>query len=124
MKRIGLLIVLLATIQMFSQNKAAKASLEVNGVCMMCKSRIEKACLKSKGVKFANWDIDTHELKVIYDERKTDLQTISQIIANAGHDNKIVIASDEAYAKVHACCKYRDEAIKDNHKDIEEEGKK
>ena len=113
MKRIGLLIVLLATIQMFSQNKAAKASLEVNGVC-----------LKSKGVKFANWDIDTHELKVIYDERKTDLQTISQIIANAGHDNKIVIASDEAYAKVHACCKYRDEAIKDNHKDIEEEGKK
>ena len=35
----------------FAQNKNAKAAIEVDGVCMMCKNRIEKACLKIKGVK-------------------------------------------------------------------------
>ena len=31
----------------FAQNKNAKASIEVDGVCMLCKNRIEKACFKT-----------------------------------------------------------------------------
>lgn len=116
MKKLILLTLLFTGITTFSQNKVAKGSLEVDGVCMMCKSRIEKACLTSKGVKSANWDVKTHELKVIYDDRKTNLQTINKTVADAGHDTKVVTASDEAYAKVHACCKYRNEAVRDDHK--------
>ena len=52
----------------FAQDKNAKASLEVDGVCLMCKARIEKACLATKGVKSANWDVKTHELKLFFDE--------------------------------------------------------
>ena len=37
----------------FAQNKNARVSLDVDGVCMMCKNRIEKASLKTKGVKSA-----------------------------------------------------------------------
>jgi copper chaperone CopZ len=82
----------------------------------MCKERIEKAAIRTKGVKSAVWNVDTHELKLIYDARKTDLKTISQKIADVGHDTKAIKATDEAYEAVHPCCKYRDKEIVDNHK--------
>ena len=61
----------------YAQNKNAKATIEVDGVCMMCKNRIEKACLKTKGVKSAVWNVETHKLSLIYDERKVNLETIN-----------------------------------------------
>ncbi len=116
-KIIGLLLLLMGT-TVFSQNKNAKASLEVDGVCMMCKSRIEKASLKTKGVKSATWNIETHELRLIYDERKTNLDTIQKRIVAVGHDTKELKATEEAYNSVHPCCKYRDdEVVNDHHTD-------
>jgi mercuric ion binding protein len=98
------------------KNKNAKVAFEVDGICGMCKKRIEIAALKTKGVKFAIWDVKTHQMNVILDERKTSLNTIKQNIANVGHDVKDFIATDEAYASVHPCCKYRDSRIILNHK--------
>ena len=106
----------LVSIITFAQNKNEKASLEVDGVCLMCKNRIEKACFGTKGVKSAIWDVKTHELKLIYDARKTNLKTIQNSVVAVGHDTKGLKASDEAYASVHPCCKYRDEDVKDDHK--------
>ncbi|MFT5213541.1 MAG: mercuric ion binding protein, partial [Patiriisocius sp.] len=80
------------------KNKNAKVAFEVDGICGMCKKRIEIAALKTKGVKFAIWDVKTHQMNVILDERKTSLNTIKQNIANVGHDVKDFIATDEAYA--------------------------
>lgn len=99
----------------FAQNKNAKASIEVDGVCMMCKDRIEKAAIRTKGVKSAIWNVKTHELKLIFDERKTNLETISKKIVAVGHDTKKLKATDEAYNSVHPCCKYRDEDVVDDH---------
>lgn len=113
-KSILVLLVLISTVT-FAQNKNAKATMEVDGVCLMCKSRIEKACLNTKGVKSAIWDVKTHELKLIYDARKTNSKTIQKSVTDAGHDTKDVKATDEAYAQVHPCCKYRDEDVKDDH---------
>ncbi|MGY0393366.1 heavy-metal-associated domain-containing protein [Bizionia sp. KMM 8389] len=115
MKKLGILLVMLFGLTAFSQNKNAKASIEVDGVCMMCKERIEKACVRTKGVKSAVWNVQTHELKLIFDERKTDLTTISQSIADVGHDTEEIKATDEAYNSVHPCCLYRDEAVQDDH---------
>ena len=70
---------------------------------------------EKKGVKSAIWNVKTHELKLIYDERKTDLKAIQERIASVGHDTKEVKASDEAYNNVHPCCKYRDEDVKKDH---------
>ncbi len=119
MRKLVIVLIVLMSTYTFAQNKNAKASMEVDGVCMMCKKRIEKACLASKGVKSAIWNVKTHELKLIYDERKTDLKTISKAIAGVGHDTKALKATDEAYASVHPCCKYRDKAVQDSHKEGE-----
>lgn len=113
-KVITILAVLIATVT-YAQNKNAKASLEVNGVCLMCKTRIEKASLNTKGVKSAVWNVDTHELRLIYDERKTNIKTIESKILAAGHDTQELKATDEAYASVHPCCRYRDEVVKEEH---------
>jgi cation transport ATPase len=115
MKNLLVIMLMFVGVFAFGQNKNAKASLEVDGVCLMCKDRIEKAAIRTKGVKSAVWNVQTHELKLIYDERKTDLSTIENKIAAVGHDTKSVIASDDAYASVHACCKYRDEEVKADH---------
>jgi copper chaperone CopZ len=101
---------------LYGQNKNAKASIDVNGVCMMCKKRIEKASLKTKGVKSASWNVDTHELKLIFDENKTSLSQIESNVTDVGHDTKSFIASKEAYESLAPCCKYRDEAVVEDHK--------
>lgn len=98
-------------IQEVKKDKNARVAFEVAGICGMCKKRIEIAALKTKGVKFAIWDVKTHQINIILDERKTSLNTIKQNIANIGHDIKDFIASEDAYASVHPCCKYRDSKI-------------
>ncbi|TYA57961.1 heavy-metal-associated domain-containing protein [Formosa maritima] len=116
MKKLGILLVMFVSMTAFSQNKNAVASIEVDGVCNMCKERIEKACIKTKGVKSATWNVETHELKLFYDENKTDLKTIQQNIAAVGHDTHDIKATDEAYNSVHDCCRYREESVVDDHK--------
>ncbi len=120
MKQVILIFTLLVTTVAFTQNKNAKASIEVDGVCGMCKERIEKAAIRTKGVKSAVWNVDTHELKLIYDERKTDLTVISKKLASVGHDTKEIKATDEEYDSVHPCCKYRDEEVQKDHGKVKE----
>ncbi len=117
MKKLVAITILFIGLTSFAQNKNARASLEVDGVCLMCKERIEKACVTTKGVKSAVWNVHTHELKLIFDERKTDLKTIQENILEVGHDNEELVATEEAYASVHACCKYRDEEVQDEHEE-------
>lgn len=119
MKKIVTIVIILIGTLSFAQNKNARASIEVDGVCMMCKTRIEKASLNTKGVKSAVWDVKTHELKLIFDERKTNLDSIQKNVAAVGHDTKTLKATDEAYATVHPCCKYRDDEVKNEHKEKE-----
>lgn len=98
-----------------AQDKNARATIEVDGVCGMCKKRIETAAIKTKGVKSAVWNVETKECSLIFDERKTDVATISQSIANVGHDTKEIKATDEAYNSVHPCCLYRSEEVQKDH---------
>lgn len=99
-----------------AQKKNARVSIEVDGVCMMCKKRIEKAALSTKGVKFASWDLKTKKLSLIIDERKTNTKTIQKNIAAVGHDTKDVKATKQAYNSVDPCCKYRDPKVVEDHK--------
>jgi copper chaperone CopZ len=98
------------------KKKNAKVSIEVDGVCLMCKKRIEKAALKTKGVKFALWNVKTHMLSLIIDERKTTIKTIQKNIADVGHDTKGIRAKDHVYNSIDPCCKYRDKKVVDQHK--------
>jgi copper chaperone CopZ len=79
----------------------------VDGVCGMCEKRIESALINSSGVKFADWDLETLQVKVAYNSKKITEQKLHEILSGAGHDTQKVRAKDEDYAKVPGCCKYR-----------------
>lgn len=116
MKKIVLIVTLLVMgIQVQAQDRNARATIEVDGVCMMCKDRIEKAAIQTRGVKSAVWNVQTHQLALIFDERRTNLQTIEENIAAVGHDTENVKATDEVYENLHHCCKYRDQKVRDDH---------
>ena len=115
MKKLIVISIFLLGTTLFAQNKNERASIEVDGVCLMCKSRIEKACIKTKGVKSAVWNVKTHELKLIFDARKTDLETIENSVLAVGHDTKKRKATEEAYQGLHTCCKYREEEVIEDH---------
>ena len=118
MKNILLVLMLVFGASVFGQNKNAKAVIAVEGVCGMCKQRIEKAAIKTKGVKSAVWNIDTKELRVIYNDQKATLASIHTSVAGVGHDTEQIKATDQAYESVNPCCKYRDDSVqKDHNKD-------
>lgn len=111
MRKLMTLGVLFMVMSLSAQDKNAKGSLEVDGVCGMCKARIEKAAIKITGVKSVKWSVETHELNVIYDARKTSLDSVAKYVSLAGHDTQKYTASDQAYNAVDPCCKYRDQEV-------------
>lgn len=99
-----------------SNKKIVKTTFWVNGQCDMCQTRIEKAALKTKGVKMATWHIESNMLSVIYNTRQCSVNDIKQNIANVGHDTKGFRAKDKVYENLHSCCKYEREPLADTKK--------
>ena len=92
-----ILISVLISLSNIDQNSNAKANFRVDGVCMMCKSRIETTTIKLKGVKVSKWDTSTNQISLIYNEKKIKLNDIHKSIAELGHDTEKVRATDKAY---------------------------
>ncbi len=116
MKRIILVLLVLASCSLSAEaqqkSKTSRVKFEVDGVCKMCKARIEKAAILTKGVKFAVWDVNTKELYCIYNNKKTSTLKIKKALAAVGHDTKEIKATDEVYSKLDACCLYRGGEVK------------
>ena len=97
------LFMALATIS-FAQT-AKTETIPVSGNCGMCKSKIEKAA-KTAGAEDAKWDVDAKTLSIKYNSSTTNAAKIQNAVAAAGYDTRDVKATNEAYDKLHGCCKY------------------
>ena len=109
MKKLILLTIALMPLLSFAQKAKKdlqKTSFEVEGVCGMCKNRIEKQAYSIKGVKSASWDIPTHQFSVIYDASKTSLLNIHKQIAAVGHDTPLASSEQSTYDNLPMCCLY------------------
>lgn len=78
---------------------------KVSGNCGMCKSKIEKAALDA-GAKTASWDAENKSITVTFKNASSNTAKIQEKIAKVGYDNAGAKASNEAYNKLHGCCKY------------------
>lgn len=99
-------IVAMITLSYSVQAENKKANFKVSGNCGMCEKTIEKAAKSVDGVNMADWDKKTKVIKVSFDTEKTSLDAIHKAIAKVGYDTEKVKAKDEAYNKLHSCCKY------------------
>ena len=100
---LGLLFV--QTIACKSQSKFTESIFEVKGVCGMCENRIENA-LDLKGIKLADWDLESKKLRVIYKNSMYTELEVHEILAAVGHATDKVKVTKTAYDKLHKCCKY------------------
>lgn len=83
-------------------------TIKVNGVCSMCKKRIENAALSADGIKSAVWDENTQKLTIKYSVFKKEAVDVAEKkLASAGHDNQNYKADDKAYNALPECCHYR-----------------
>ena len=82
-----------------------KETIKVWGNCGMCKKTIEKSAIAG-GATSADWNTETKVLTVSYNTKKTNNKKIQQSVAASGYDTQDVTGSNEAYDKLHGCCKY------------------
>lgn len=82
-------------------------TIKVNGgSCETCKLQIEKT-VKVSGVTKVEWNVKTKLLIVTYSSHEIRNIDIQKKLAEAGYDTEKEMATDEAYNKLEACCKYR-----------------
>ncbi len=109
MKNIKTILILLAFFGGMSQAVMAGDSdtlrFKVNGNCEMCKERIEEA-LDVRGIKSADWNVETKMITVVYDRKKINEEKIHRLIAAAGYETEKQAADEEAYRKLPGCCQY------------------
>jgi len=90
-----------------NKGKDSTVTFRVSGACEMCKERIEKT-LKVRGVRSANWNVDSKILTLVYNPGFISLVKVNKIIAEAGHDTELEKAKDAVYNELPACCHYRE----------------
>ncbi len=89
-----------------AQIKNAKTeTLKVYGNCGMCKTTIENAGSKKRLYK-TDWNEETKMASITYDSKKSSADEVLKSIALSGYDNVSYLAPDDAYNKLHGCCKY------------------
>jgi mercuric ion binding protein len=71
----------------------------------MCKKTIENS-LDVKGVKAANWNVDSKIIEVTYMSDKINEDKIQDLIAASGYDTEKKKADDKAYKALPECCQY------------------
>jgi Cu(I)/Ag(I) efflux system membrane fusion protein len=81
------------------------STFKVSGNCEMCKETIE-AALDVKGVKHANWSIETGLITVVFNPEKISLDKIHELISKAGYETDKLPANESAYRELHKCCRY------------------
>jgi len=85
---------------------AGYTQFKVAGNCEMCKERIETAAQSVKGVTSAEWNVETKNMTVQFEDAKTNSDNIQQAIAKIGHDTEKFKAPADVYSKLPDCCLY------------------
>ena len=94
-----------ATVSQAQIKNAKTETVKVYGNCGMCKTTIEKAGSKKKLYK-TEWNEETKMATITYDSKKSGSDQVLKSIALSGYDNVNYLAPDDAYNKLHGCCKY------------------
>ncbi|MDR0800937.1 heavy metal-associated domain-containing protein [Fluviicola sp.] len=108
MKNSLLFVMLLMSSFGFSQKSNGKtetAIIQTSAECGECKERIEGALNYTKGIKFAELDVDSRKLTVRFKNDVISLDEIKKQVSQLGYQADEVKADPQAFEKLPACCK-------------------
>jgi len=74
-------------------------------VCETCGEKFNKTLLRKKGVQMVTLDEKAMTIKVVYNSKKIDLDTIKLAITKLGYDADDLKADLTAYEGLDNCCK-------------------
>jgi mercuric ion binding protein len=106
----NLMIALLTLVSLnsaFSQEKKQKYEtviIQTSAECGDCKKRIEDGLNYTKGVSFAELDLDTKKVTVKFNTTKTTLDEVCNKINSIGYDADESKAEPEAQKRLPTCC--------------------
>jgi mercuric ion binding protein len=86
------------------KGKTETAVIQTSAECGDCKDRIEGGLNYTKGVLFAELDLETKKVTVKFNTKKISLQQVKEKIASIGYDANEVKADSVAQKKLPACC--------------------
>ncbi len=107
MKNLIIVIISVLFVSNFAvaQKKVETVVYKTSAQCEMCKDRIEKELYLTRGIKKAELDNDTKQLKVTFRTRVISEAKIKEIVANLGYDVDGTERNTETYEKLPTCCK-------------------
>lgn len=86
------------------KSKSETAVIQTSAECGDCKNRIEEGLNYTKGVAFAELDLETKKVTVKFNSKKISLLQVKEKIASIGYSADEVKATQEAIQKLPACC--------------------
>lgn len=101
-------LMLVAFIALFSLKATAQSTeiiIKTSAQCKECKETLEAKVIDCKGVKFVELDMESKDLKVVYNSKKTNPELIRKYISDIGYNADDVAANPEAVEKLSPCCR-------------------
>lgn len=88
--------------------KTSTITFKTSAVCEDCKERIENKLNYTKGVLFAELNLDTKMLTVKFKPTVISEQQIHDLVASIGYSTDKVKRNEEAFNSLPKCCKGED----------------
>ncbi|UKN02552.1 cation transporter [Paracrocinitomix mangrovi] len=107
MKNILSIIFVLFLSASFGQEKAPKVqqiSFKTSAQCGMCKERIEEELNYTKGIIFAELDVDSQILTVKYKTKFLNQEKVKYLVTKIGYNAGEFPRDNKAYEKLPKCC--------------------
>lgn len=110
MKNVGLMVMFIALTSFTLSTKqdvdknVATVTVLTSAVCGECKERIEEELNYTKGVLFAELNMETKEVTVKYKTKYMSEESVKEVISNLGYDAGDKKRSSEAFEKLPKCC--------------------
>jgi cation transport ATPase len=103
MKTIILSFLMLFCAPIFAQ-KPALITIQTNALCADCKDRIETALNQTKGVVYAELNMETKVVEIKYNVKKTDVAKLQKVVTSIGYDADDQKADLTAQRALPLCC--------------------
>ncbi len=99
-----LLIAFVAFLSTGFTQSTTTLTIKTSALCGDCKERIENELNYTKGVKFAELDLETNIITVKYKHKKTSEKIILEAVSNIGYHANDVERNAAAFNELPGCC--------------------
>ncbi len=108
MMKNGIMLILALAFSSIGYAQTDTVKIKTTAICDDCKQRIEHDLSFEKGVKSNVLNLDTKEVTVVYNSKKTDPDKIRLAITKIGYDADSLKAQVKAFNKLPQCCRMPD----------------